>query len=163
LPGDDEAPEALACLACLELAVKRSEALQPLSRDHHQALKAAIGLKRASETEEAGRSFLKFWDGHGQEHFRIEEEVLLPLWAEHGPHDDPAVARVLTDHVAIRRDALRLRRGELGVDGLHALGEMLDRHVRFEERELFPLIERTLDEEAQAELTAAVLAAESGS
>lgn len=142
--------------------MKRSEALQPLSRDHHQALKAALGLKRASEIEEAGRSFLAFWDGHGQQHFRVEEEVLLPLWADHGPHDDPAVARVLTDHVAIRRDVSRLRRGELGLDGLHVLGEMLDRHVRFEERELFPLIERTLDDSGLAELTAAVLAAEEG-
>ena len=93
--------------------MKRSEALQPLSRDHHRALTAAVALKRATEVDDAGSRFLEFWDDHGEHHFRVEEEVLLPAWAEHGAYDDPAVVRVLTDHVAIRRDAMRLRRGEL--------------------------------------------------
>jgi hypothetical protein len=59
--------------------MKRSEALAPLSRQHHQGLFVALKLKRAdsSGAVEAGRAFLEFWKGEGREHFRIEEEVLL--------------------------------------------------------------------------------------
>ena len=142
---------------------KRSEALQPLSRDHHQALKAAIALKRADVDLDPTSRFLEFWDGEGQHHFRVEEEVLLPLWAEHGAHDHPAVVRVLTDHVDIRRRAMRIRSGRAGVEEMRELGQLLDDHVRFEERELFPLIENTLDENALEALTGAVLAAEESS
>ncbi|HSD22807.1 MAG TPA: hemerythrin domain-containing protein [Solirubrobacterales bacterium] len=140
--------------------MKRSAALKPLSRDHHQALVAAQRLRRAESVAEAAPLFLEFWDEHGRNHFQVEEEVLLPTWAEHGPHDHPAVVRVLTDHVAIRRDAARVRGGEASLEDLHELGGRLDRHVRFEEKELFPLIERTLDEPSQQRLAREVLAAE---
>jgi hemerythrin-like domain-containing protein len=140
--------------------VKRSPALQPLSRDHHQALVAAQRLRRAESVAEAAAEFLEFWDDHGQRHFQVEEEVLLPIWAEHGAHDHPTVARVLTDHVAIRREAARIRGKEAGLDDLQALGERLNDHVRFEEEELFPLIERTLDEPAQQRLAREVMTAE---
>jgi hemerythrin-like domain-containing protein len=140
--------------------VKRSPALEPLSRDHHQALVAAQRLRRTASVAEAAPQFLEFWDEHGRHHFEVEEAVLLPIWAEHGPHDHPAVVRVLTDHVAIRRDAARVRSGEASLEDLHELGRRLDDHVRFEEKELFPLIERTLDEPAQQRLAREVVAAE---
>lgn len=142
--------------------MKRSAALQPLSRDHHLALVAAQRLRRAESVADAAPHFVEFWDQHGRHHFQVEEEVLLPIWAEHGPHDHPAVARVLTDHVAIRRDAARIRGGEATLGDLHELGDRLDRHVRFEEKELFPLIEQTLDEPAQRRLALEVVAAEEG-
>ena len=49
---------------------------------------------------------------------------------------------------------------EPALDAAHALGEELDAHVRFEERELFPAIERDLDDEALAILARAVAKAE---
>jgi hemerythrin-like domain-containing protein len=140
--------------------VKRSEALKQLSRDHHQALVVAQRLRRADDADEARETFLEFWLGHGRNHFRVEEEVLLPLWAERGPSGHPVVARVLTDHLAIRSRAGRLERDGMKLVELRELGKILERHVRLEEGELFPLIEDTLDEEALAELAEAVLQAE---
>ncbi|MGE5746261.1 MAG: hypothetical protein ACM33U_03265, partial [Solirubrobacterales bacterium] len=61
------------------------------------------------------------------------------------------------------RRAMRIRSGRAGVEEMRELGQLLDDHVRFEERELFPLIEDTLDENALEALTAAVLAAEESS
>ena len=52
----------------------------PLSRDHHQALEAALRLRRASDESlgEAIEYFLAFWSQHGEHHFVIEERLLLP-------------------------------------------------------------------------------------
>jgi hypothetical protein len=88
------------------------------------------------------KALLSFWEPHGRAHFRVEEEILLPAFAARGDPYHPLVARVLCDHVAIRRGVGALahsRACELG--DLHQLGILLAAHVRLEERELFPLIE----------------------
>lgn len=87
--------------------MKRVEALQPLSRDHLKALLAAKRLRNATDASAASRDFLEFWDGEGQHHFRVEEEVLLPGCALKSPVERVAVARMLEEHLAIRRGALR--------------------------------------------------------
>jgi hemerythrin-like domain-containing protein len=140
--------------------VKRAEALRPLSRDHHAALVAAKALRDATEPEPARLAFLEFWREHGSHHFRVEEEVLLPGWALHAEVDRPAVARMLEDHLAIRREALRLEARTVPLEELQELGRRLADHVRFEERELFELIEEALDPEALDRLATAIEEAE---
>jgi hemerythrin-like domain-containing protein len=140
--------------------MKRAEALRPLSREHLKALLAAKSLREAGDLEDATRSFLEFWRGEGRHHFRVEEEVLLPTWAMHAPIDRPRVARMLEEHLAIRRAALRLEAGEVPLEELPEIGTLLHDHVRFEERELFPIIEEALDAEALMRLAAAVEQAE---
>ncbi|MQA76329.1 MAG: hypothetical protein GEU88_18715 [Solirubrobacterales bacterium] len=98
----------------------------------------------------------RVWRRDGRHHFRVEEEVLLPTWALHGAIDDVAMTRMLGDHLLIRREALRLEAGEASLEVLRALGELLARHVRFEERELFPSIEEDLDAESLGRLAEAV-------
>ncbi|HWK26908.1 MAG TPA: hemerythrin domain-containing protein [Solirubrobacter sp.] len=127
--------------------MKRSEALAPLSRDHHHGLFVAMHLKRATAdtAAEARQRFLEFWAHEGDVHFVIEETVLLPAFARRGPHDHEAVVRTLTDHVDLRRRALDV--GDASPEQLHELGERLSAHIRHEESVLFPLIETTLDAE----------------
>ena len=139
-----------------EHLMKRAEALQPLSREHLRALLAARRLREATDPEEAARSFLEFWHEDGQQHFRAEEEILLPTWALHGPVDRAGVTRMLDEHLAIRRDALRLEAGGVGLDELAEIAERLHDHVRFEERELFPMIEEALDPELARRLADAL-------
>jgi hemerythrin-like domain-containing protein len=130
--------------------MKRTEALQQLSGDHHRALEAALKLRRATDAdaETAKRDFLDFWRGHGALHFRVEEDVMLPGSAGHVDPTDPAVVRVLTDHVEIRRRAGELADGERSDPAeLNELGELLNDHVRHEERVLFPMIEEALPED----------------
>jgi hemerythrin-like domain-containing protein len=140
--------------------VKRAEALRPLSRDHHQALFVAQRLRRAERVDDAVEVFLGFWREHGYHHFRVEEEVLLPVWASLGNADDDAVARIAVEHLSIRRAALEMESERPSLEQLQALGELLDAHVRFEERELFPRIEKDLSEESLRRLGAEVEAAE---
>jgi hemerythrin-like domain-containing protein len=140
--------------------VKRHRALQPLSRDHHVALVAAQRLRRAMDGDAARDEFLAFWREHGARHFQVEEEVLLPAaagWADPGAE---CVVRMLVDHVRIRAAAQRLGREPQPLEALHELGMMLERHVRLEEREVFPLIEAAMPEDAADRLVAAVIEAE---
>lgn len=127
--------------------MKRHPALAPLSRDHHHALVLARRLRRAEESnaEEVARAFLAHWEDEESLHFRLEEEVLLPAYAAHADPNHAAVVRTLIDHVLIRRDVTRLPEAP-PLALLHELGQRLADHVKLEENELFPLIERTIPE-----------------
>jgi iron-sulfur cluster repair protein YtfE (RIC family) len=135
--------------------VKRHPALEQLSRDHHVALVIAQRLKRASEPTagEACRAFLDYWRRDGREHFREEEEILLPTLAGYADPEHPVVARALTDHVRIRRLAMDASTDTPKLELLHNLGARLEQHVRREERELFPLIEEVVPDSELVRLT----------
>lgn len=110
-------------------------------------------LKRADAAgaADARAAFVDYWEREGRDHFRAEEEVLLPAYARHGEHDHPAVVRVLVEHVDLRRrgaDAAAAAHPD--PSDLHELGERLERHIRHEERVLFPLIEEALPEDELA-------------
>jgi hemerythrin-like domain-containing protein len=139
--------------------MKRSEAMRSVSRDHQKALVVAQHLRRADNPEEAVAEFLKFWKQSGQLHFRVEEEVLLPWWALLGTVDGVAAARVAREHLSIRRAAMSVD-AETSLEEIHDLGAELEAHVRFEERELFPLLEANLDQEALTRLANTVTQAE---
>lgn len=132
--------------------MKRHPALQQLSRDHHRALAVAQALKRADQAtaEEAHTRFLDYWNTEGREHFREEEEILLPALACFTDPDQPVVTHVLLDHIRIR--ALAQQPPE--VARLHELGSQLEQHVRREERELFGLIEQAIPDRELVELAA---------
>jgi hemerythrin-like domain-containing protein len=139
--------------------VKRDPALVSLSHDHHQALFVAQKLRRATDetAAEAGAALLAYWEEHGRAHFRSEEEVLFPAYAGHGDPYHALLGRALCDHVAIRArvDAVDRGRGAHPT-ALHELGRLLADHVRLEERELFPLIERALPAHRLAAVAAAL-------
>ena len=140
--------------------MKRSEALQPLSREHHHALYLAKVIRDNGGGGDSPERFLSFWREEGAIHFRIEEEVLLPGSGLAGTGQDEEVARMLDDHLEIRRAAARIEAGEAGPDELVEVAERLTAHVRFEERELFPRVERELSSEQLRELATAIEAAE---
>ena len=127
--------------------MKRHPALVPLSHDHHQVLVIAQRLRRATNATatEISDAFLAAWESEEKQHFRLEEELLLPAYAAHGDPGHPVVMRMLQDHMLIRRDAARLA-NDPSLELLHELGNRLADHVRLEERELFPLIEETMPE-----------------
>lgn len=126
--------------------MERAEALRPLSRDHHVALEVALRLRRCEDEASAAAAaerFTAFFAADGERHFEQEEALLLP---ELGGHPEEA-ERLRREHAAIRAAAARLDAGRAPVPDLHALGEALTGHVRWEERTLFPLLEAELDPE----------------
>jgi mannose-6-phosphate isomerase-like protein (cupin superfamily) len=117
--------------------VKRHPALVALSHDHHHAL---VHARRLREGDPAG--FAEFFARDLVRHFRQEEEVVFPLLAEVGEHP-PELARALVEHARVR--ALARRPGP-------ELGELLEAHVRLEERVLFETIQRAVPDERLTEL-----------
>lgn len=128
--------------------MKRHSALVSLSRDHHQSLVLAQRLRRATDDtfNDATRMFLTHWKAEEQPHFCLEEEILLPAYAEHGAPQHPAILRTLVEHLVIRRGAVQLTVAPT-LEVLHLIGVRLADHIAFEEHELFPLIEATLTED----------------
>jgi hypothetical protein len=143
--------------------MKRSPELAALSRDHHQALEAALRPRRATPTniDETVAHFLHFWNRHGSRHFAIEEELVLPALPDHEGWAEAA------DRVRREHDEIRARTAELStvrpLEPARELGELLRDHVRYEERHLFVLLEERLAPRALARLGRELAATERAS
>lgn len=142
--------------------IKRHESLYPLSHHHHHALVLALKLKQAG-TERSNmplvdlkEEVIQFWENGGQQHFREEEEILLPAYAQVNQiEDQPVIGMMLVEHVKIRALVNQLSQKEtVQADVLNELGMLLDAHIRAEERVVFPMIEKALPEEKLNELSA---------
>lgn len=139
----------------------RHPAIIELSRDHHQALRQAMVLKRATDetAAEVAAGFVAFFDDECQHHFEVEEQVLLPLFATYvGIEEmvDPVIAQMLREHVELRALVEQLRGGDASTQLVREAGQRLDSHVRLEERKLFPKIQKRLTDDQLNALATAV-------
>jgi hemerythrin-like domain-containing protein len=110
-------------------------------------------LKAADATEPGPRrkavaEFLDAWATEIAEHFDDEERLL-------GPHLDDEERRQLLSQHGVLRDLAgeatdRRAQVEPGIDWVRELGQRLNDHIRWEERQLFPALEQRLE---QAQLT----------
>jgi quercetin dioxygenase-like cupin family protein len=132
--------------------MKRHPALVPLSHDHHHALVEARRLRRAAGTPEsaaAAGAFLRFFAEETVPHFREEEELLFPRVLDFEEARE-LLGKALLEHQRLHALTARLQQsvsagGEIE-DLMRELGELFEAHVRLEERRLFPLIERLLED-----------------
>jgi quercetin dioxygenase-like cupin family protein len=126
-------------------AMKRHRALHALSHDHHHALVEARRLREAAagEADPAGAAaaFVRFFRTSSVPHFREEEESLFPLVVV-AEEARPLLVEALLDHQHLHALVTQLEGGGDLRPTMRAVGERLEAHVRLEERELFPLIER---------------------
>jgi hemerythrin-like domain-containing protein len=141
--------------------MKRHSSLHPLSQHHDFALIQALEMRRAAEApaekrvaavERQAEKFVRFWHKTGHVHFREEEEVLLPAYARHTRLDrDAEVMRILADHAEIRATVQDFEqrlaaKAPIEAEEMARLGRLLHDHVRLEENEVFPRIEKALGE-----------------
>src|SRR6266436_933865 len=109
--------------------------------------------KRDSAVQRQADKFVAFWHKTGIVHFREEEEVLLPAYARHTRLDqDAGIMRLLADHAEIRAavqdmEQRRAKKMPIEPEAMARLAKLLHDHVRFEENDVFPRIERVLGEE----------------
>ncbi len=126
--------------------IKRNAHIVSLSKDHHATLlfcwKIRTGLKHGVAGDRMLSYVQYFWQQHMLPHF-LEEETILFL-----PVKDEKVQRALREHIQIREtiEALQNSGDEAKVQ-LAALADLVDAHVRYEERELFSHLEHTLTNE----------------
>lgn len=146
-------------LAKRRKGIKRHESLKPLSRHHMIALHLALKLRRAGTDksdlteDELQKEVQDFWEPDGQNHFREEEEILLIEFAKYSSIDRPEIIEMLLEHVQIRSliDEI-IKASEVSIKQMNELGEVLEEHVRKEERIVFPMIEQALPEDVLVEM-----------
>ncbi|MGC2048080.1 MAG: hemerythrin domain-containing protein [Gallionella sp.] len=126
--------------------MKRSTVLQPLSREHHTALTLAKASERAARSGDEAlvsqvcQRVIRAFSNELEPHFQFEEVSLLPLLSS--TTAQPLVERTLADHQQLRGLLDVLRQND--AVALDSFGKCLSAHVRFEERELFPVLEGLL-------------------
>ena len=123
--------------------MKRNPNITPLSRDHHFGLlcswKIREGLKKNIRPERISDYLLYFWSSHLKTHFEEEEQLLFTNT------DDPLTSQALNEHKHLRLLMERIKENpEESV--LADFAGVLQEHIRFEERVLFPHLEKSLSE-----------------
>jgi len=126
--------------------IRRNKHILELSRDHHFTLlfcwKIRQGLKMQIAPERLKNYVNYFWGEHMQPHFREEEEILFK------PVNDVKVQKALNDHQQIEDQVVNLLRmtSTDSADFFSKLADSVETHVRYEERQLFPHLEKILTE-----------------
>lgn len=134
--------------------MKRHEALAPISREHHAALLLAQLLKKDApaykdmpEKPEEKRVYaIQFFKNNLRAHFTKEEKMLAKLWQYHTTINSLAL-EVYKEHVELVELFNKLDHAENLVAAMDAAGRALEKHIRKEERVLFPLIQEHCPED----------------
>lgn len=137
--------------------MQRNKHLEPLSHDHFEGLTVAkrirAGLARDAAPDVIAAYVARFWDRHLTRHFEQEERLLVPLAARCDA--SPLAERMAREHAHLR--ALAAALGDEDADRpalLETFAATLRDHIRFEERDLFPELERRADEADLAHVSA---------
>ena len=140
----------------------RHQSLVPLSHDHHHGLALALRCRKqalgqlkpmgAVGLAERAQEFLNFYKSNLASHFEAEEKVLFPAMRTAAPTSAQIVDALVQDHEQIRQAVAQLQ-SKIGLAKLiFDLGDLLERHIRKEERELFPLFESQFETAAAARI-----------
>jgi hemerythrin-like domain-containing protein len=143
--------------------MRRHRALVALSRDHHDVLQLAEGLRRGgpsslrdvlpAELADLARHVQRFAVDRLEPHFVAEEQTLFPASRGRDRELDKLIETLHMEHARITALVKELDCGREIETTLDTLGRTLIRHVRSEERDLFEMIQKHLTE---AELDALV-------
>ena len=117
--------------------LKRHRAIVSFSKDHHFGLllvwKIRQGLNKAVEPERISNYVTFFFKEDLDKHFKEEEQLLFCEL----PVEDVLRKQAEADHQSIYRlvEAIGEKKNETSL--LRQLADELEKHIRFEERELF--------------------------
>jgi hemerythrin-like domain-containing protein len=129
--------------------IKRSKELAPLSREHHDGLLFVFKIRQGLKMEVSVDRMLAFcnwsWTNHFAPHFYKEEKELVPVLGK--AHQ--LVVQMLGEHKAIAALFAGLPNNRDRKE-LEHLVAMINDHIRFEERQLFPLVEQQASPEQMA-------------
>jgi len=119
--------------------IHRNEALKPLSREHHQSLllcwKIRTGFSKKIEISLIKSYADWFYKNYLLLHFEIEEKYVFSILG----NDHELVKRALAEHRKLRR---LFEDGNEVTKSLGLIEELLETHIRFEERVLFNEIQK---------------------
>ena len=134
--------------------MKRHPALTPLSREHHGALILARLLQKDAPvykglpTDIQGKAeyAFKFYQEELVKHFEDEERV-LKLVTGVKSNLDFMIETIYREHQELHKLFQSIDNHPDLISHLDQIGKTLETHVRKEERELFPLMQETCNED----------------
>lgn len=135
--------------------MKRHPALHPLSHDHHQGLILAQQLKKGApqykgmpSTLEGKKDYaVSFYKSELVKHFKDEEEILFPSVLGKNEKVDSLVQEVISEHRKLESLVNELEKTNQLENVMDELGQLLEKHIRKEERVLFVEIENILSDD----------------
>jgi hemerythrin-like domain-containing protein len=129
--------------------MKRHVQLQPLSRQHHNGLLAAMllkkGIKKAANPKEMAAFIIDFWYKDLEDHFKAEEDHLLPAVAT-VDFDKKLTDTLKGEHTLLRSYVYFLQDDPTNIEVIEQFSTLLEQHIRFEEKQFFPAAEELLTE-----------------
>jgi iron-sulfur cluster repair protein YtfE (RIC family) len=136
-------------------AVKRHKSLHILSHDHHHGLILAQLIKKGSpqyknlpNTTEGKKDYsIKFYYDELIKHFDDEENILFPVVNGKDDETDNFIEDIIIEHKKIKQLINQLESDEDVENTLDELGNILELHIRKEERDLFMKIQEILTED----------------
>ncbi len=122
--------------------IKRSENLVVLSHEHHHALVFCARLKKAHQTDAKTIQLFvdNFWTNDLLPHFINEEKWFLPEM-----ENNEIKEQFIAEHQQIKTLVNCIKNATKGlIDLALELSQVLNNHIRFEERIMFPYLEKTI-------------------
>jgi hemerythrin-like domain-containing protein len=133
---------------------RRHESLIPLSREHHAALLLAWRLRTGDlskrEAELRARHVIAFFEYRLVNHLQLEEELLFPAFRAVLGTEASLIDVLLSDHRELRAKAAAIKAG--AHDQVDSFCDLLDQHIRTEERQLFALAQNRMKSAEMADL-----------
>jgi hemerythrin-like domain-containing protein len=132
--------------------MQRDANLVPLSRQHFRALVLCMRIHRQrAERGVLQREMLELYAQDIRFHFLAEEKFLFPA-ARRLPEAAPLVRELRAEHTRLRRAFAAARRRTLKSAELARFADLLEGHVRKEERQLFEECQRRMSEKELGEI-----------
>jgi hemerythrin-like domain-containing protein len=133
----------------------RDPSLIPLSHDHHHGLALALRCRKqalgqlkpmgAEGLRERAQEVRDFFNRNLIAHFRAEEEVLFSEMRREVPSSAELIDALLIEHGSIRTAVENLGQQDVPqARSVFEFGDLLEQHIRKEERELFALYEQNI-------------------
>jgi hemerythrin-like domain-containing protein len=135
--------------------MRRHKSLIKLSREHHKGLLLAQLLKkdapayRGLPTDLQGKIEYaqKEWRTRILPHFDSEDNILFPLVINHDESIDMLIAEIKQEHIELKVLFAAISEEPNAEELLNKIGQMLESHIRKEERLLFQKLQSVIDDE----------------
>jgi len=135
--------------------MKRNENLKTLSWEHHDGLVLSFrvqqGLKNESNPKDMIDYILYSWDAFLQSHFQKEEQVFEPILKK-SKETVALFLQMLEEHEQIRQLTNNLRNDYSDKNHIYKFADLLNKHIRFEERQLFPALVKEVSKDTMIKM-----------
>jgi hemerythrin-like domain-containing protein len=126
--------------------MQRDPNLIPLSRQHFHALALCMRIHRQRAPRDVlQREMLQLYSDDVRYHFQAEERFLFPA-ARRIAAVAPLVRELRAEHTRLRRAFATARRRTLKAEELNRFADLLEGHIRKEERQLFEQCQKQMSE-----------------